>query len=182
MYQSVGCGPELHECAEVHKPDDRAFESVAHHVFAREVGDLLKSSFRRAALAGDEYRAVFLNSDVVCARALTNTVNHLAARTDDEAYLVFLDDDGEDFRRALADVRARCRDFFGDDIKDLQTSFLGLRKSFSKYFERYALHFHIHLYTRDSFRRAGNLAVHIAVMVFRPLNVGEDFVGTGLCV
>src|SRR5665213_12337 len=176
VHQTVFVGPDLYERAEVHHTHDRSFEALTYLVFACEIDDLFQGSFGGAISARDEYGAVVFDRNVVSFCAFLDTVNHFAAWTDDEADLINLYFGRKDFRCTRRNVRTRLHDFFCDDFKYLHTCFLRLRKGLCEHVQGNAVDFHVHLNGRDTFRCSCDLEVHIAVMIFGSLNVGQNFV------
>jgi hypothetical protein len=100
MHQSFGVRADFDERAEIHKARHFSFESLARLVLAGKVVNFFVGSFRGAVRSRNEDGAVFFDGDIGCARFLADAVYGFTAGADDEPYLVFLDDEREDFRRA----------------------------------------------------------------------------------
>src|SRR3989338_2115322 len=112
MHESVGVRADLYKRAEIKHPHDGAFQSLAHHVLAREVVNFFERRVRGSLFAGNENGAVLFNRDVIAKRPLADSVDGFPAGADDETDLVNLNFNRKNLRSTRADIGARSGKFF----------------------------------------------------------------------
>ena len=117
--------------------------------------------------------AVVLDLDLG-AGLLLDRADGLATWADDVADLVGRDLHGVEPRRVLRDVAARMIERGLHLAEDVEPARLGLLQRLSHDLARDALDLDVHLQRGDALRGAGDLEVHVAVVVFLAGDVGED--------
>src|SRR6185369_2193580 len=165
---------QLDERAEVLHLDDGRLELVADVDFLGEGVDVARRLLDRLlALAGDHHLAEVVDLDVG-AGALLDHADVLAARADQRADLVDRDHAAQDARRVLRNRRPPGRDDRVHDPEDVEPALARLRQRVLHHGEVEAADLHVHLHRGDAVDRAGDLEVHVAVVVLTTQDVGED--------
>ena len=122
--------------------------------------------------------AVVLDVDLH-AGLLDDAADHLAAGPDDVADLVDRNLDGDDARRVGRHAGPRGRQRLVHDAEDVQAAGLGLGERGAHHIGRDAGDLDVHLQRGDAAGRAGDLEVHVAVVVFGAGDVAQHRVLAG---
>ena len=117
-------------------------------------------------------RAVVVDVDLD-AGCFHDATDHLAARSDQVADLVGRNLHRVEARCELADLLCGPARSLVHLVEDVQASALRLRECFAHDLRRDAHHLDVHLQCGNAVRGAGDLEVHVAVMIFRTGDVGE---------
>src|SRR5690242_5356475 len=180
VQKPVGSLLQLDERAELGRLHDLAGECVADLRLLRERLDRGDGLLGLRALGGvDQDRAVLLDVDLHLVVGL-EAADRLAALADDHADLLLIDLDRRDPRRVLGELRARLREDLEHLLEDELTRPLRLLERVSHDLLRDAGDLDVHLERGDPVAGAGDLEVHVAEVVFRALDVGEDDVVVAL--
>ncbi len=123
----------------------------------------------------DIHRAVIFDVNFATG-FLDELLDVLAAGADERADLLRIDLHDLDARGVLAEFLAR----FGESLRhfgeDVQAGDAGFLNRLGHKRVRDALELEVELEAGDAFVRAGNFAIHVAEVVFRAEDVGEEFV------
>ena len=180
--QAVGARHDLDERAEIGDALHLAHVGLVELGRGRQLLDDRNRLLRGGAVSRrDVHAAIVLHVDLH-AGPLDDAADHLAARSDDVADLVHRNPDGDDARRKGRDVLAGGAERFLHLVEDVQPAAARLIERLAHDFGRDAADLDVHLQRRDAFGRAGDLEVHVAVVVFGAGNVGEDGVLAALLV
>ena len=60
-------------------------------------------------------------------------------------------------------------------FQNMDARIAGIFQSLGQNFHRKAVNFHVHLHARHTIVCSGNFQIHVAVVVFGALDIGEDF-------
>src|SRR5581483_10236600 len=178
--ETVGPLLQLDEGAELRRLHDLARVGVAHLGLLRDRLD--RGDRGRGLLAVgrvDEDRAVLLDVDLHLVVGL-EAADRLAALADDHADLLLVDLDRRDPRRVRRELGAGLRDDVEHLLEDELARPLRLLERVSHDLLGDAGDLDVHLERGDPVRRAGDLEVHVAQVVLRALDVGEDDVVVAL--
>src|SRR5712692_441456 len=142
--------------------------------FAADVLDDVDGHLRLFA-GGREHRhlAVVLHVDLG-PRLLLDPAYDLAAGADDLPDLLRADSDGDESGRVLRQRRTRCLDGLGHLAQHVQSCLPGLGEGLAHDVHRDAADLDVHLERSDSLVRAGDLEVHVAVMILAAHDIGQD--------
>ena len=174
VQQAVGAGENLHESAEVGQTRDLSEISLAHLGRRRNLADHLQRPGSGCAIARrNQHLAGVVDVDLD-AGGLDNSADDLPARTDEVADLVGRDLQGIEARRVLGNLGARFAEHRVHLVEDEQTSALGLLQGLAHDLGRDSLDLDIHLQRGNANSGAGNLEVHVAIVVFGAGDVGEN--------
>ena len=174
MQQAVPVGEDLDERAVRLDALDGAFEDLSHLRLPGEPLDDLHGLGRRGLVGGGDLdAAVVLDVDPGSGLFLNRT-DGLTAGSDDVADVVGVDRDRDDARRVARNVGPRPGDGGFHDVEKVQAPTARLLERALHHFAREPGDLDVHLQRVDSIARAGNLEVHVAVVVFLPGDVGED--------
>ena len=142
------------------------------------IADAAASPF--VALGGvDEDRAVLLDVDLDVVLRL-EPADRLAALADHHADELGVDLDRRDPRRMVGELRARLGDRLDHAVEDELAGLPRLLERVSHDLLRDAGDLDVHLQRGDARGGAGDLEVHVAEVVLRALDVGEDDVVVAL--
>ena len=172
--QALFAGQDFDEDAEGEHPRHGADEGLARLNFTDDVFYDLNGHLGRVVVdRRDADSAAVLDVDLG-AGLLDYAADRLSAGADDVADLFRIDIEGDDLRSRRREFGARGRDRGVHYVQYLETSLLCLREGLREYAAGDAARFVVHLQRRYAVARAGDFEVHIAVVVFKALNVGED--------
>src|SRR5439155_21464037 len=174
VQQAFHAGQDLDEGPEIDDARDLAGVDLPQFRLGGDFLDDLDRLLRRVLVhGGDVDPTVVLHVDLA-AGPLDDRADHLAARSDHLADLVLVDANGEDARREARDAGARAGQGAVHDVQDVEPAFPRLRQGLVH--DRLAdpLDLDVHLQGRDPFARAGDLEIHVAVVIFDAGDVGED--------
>src|SRR5690348_10196045 len=178
--EPVGSLLQLHERAELGRLHDLAGVGVPDLRLLRQRLDGGDRRVGLRALRGvDEDRAVLLDVDLHLVVGL-EAADRLAALADDHADLLLIDLDRRYPRRFLAQLGTRLGNDLEHLVEDELTCPLRLLERVSHDLLRDARDLDVHLERGDALPRAGDLEVHVAQVVLRALDVGEDDVVVAL--
>src|SRR3989344_1372378 len=164
------------ERSEVHDTGDATLEELSRLHFACEILD----PFYRLGSAGfihggDEDGSVILDIDRDTG-LIDDLIDHLAARPDDISDLLRVDMNRDDARRIRGKVLARRFDRFKHLAHDEHTAFFRLGDSRFERLRGKTVDLHVHLHGRDAVFGTCYLEVHIAIVVFETLDIGQYLV------
>src|SRR5947208_3445917 len=163
----------LDERADAHDPRDLALVDLADLGLLRQPLDHRPRLLAALGLrAGDAHGAVVLELDRRRGLGLDRT-DHLATGADDLAHLVRRDLDGLDPRRPAREVRSRRVDDLAHRVENRHPRLARLREGALDDLDREAPYLDVELDPGDAALRARDLEVHVAVVVFHALDVGE---------
>src|SRR5437764_2129367 len=178
--QPVGPLLELDERAELRRLHDLAGVGVPHLRLLRQRLDRRDRGLRlRAVGRVDQDRAVLLDVDLDVVVGLERA-DRLATLADHHPDLLRIDLDGGDPRRVLGELRPRLGDRLEHPVEDELARPLRLLERASHDLLRDAGDLDVHLEGRDALARPGDLEVHVAEVILRSLDVGEDDVVVAL--
>ena len=129
---------------------------------------------RPSASTGGHVHAARVVDIDLDAGGVDDAADDLAARSDEIANLVGRDLDGVDARSELGLLLAGRGDDRVHGVEQEQAAALGLREGFTHDLRRDAHDLDVHLQRGDAVARAGDLEVHVAVVVLGAGDVGED--------
>src|SRR5208282_2715652 len=174
--QAVLAGQEFHKTAEFLDSDDLAAVNLPDFGFRRHAGDGVERNLHAFRRDGENvHRAVVFNVNFT-AGFLDETLDVLAARSDERADFFGVDLDRLNARRVFADFLARFGERFGHFSQDVHPRDAGLFNRLGHDGVRQSLQLQVKLETGDALSRAGNFAIHVAVMIFPADDVGEELV------
>ncbi len=180
VQQTVGAGNDLHEGAKLGQANDLAQISLAYFGNGREVVDHLNGFLRGRAIAGSNVDFAGIVHVDLDAGLVDDAANHLAAGANQVADLVRRNVQGVNARSEVGDVLASAGDRLFHLVENVEPATARLLHGFVHDLGRDADDLDVHLQRGNSFARAGDFKVHIAVVVFCSGNVGEDSVGVRL--
>src|SRR5207302_10042573 len=108
------------------------------------------------------------------ASRVDDSANHLATRPDQVTNLVRRNLNGMNARRKLRLLRARIRDDPIHPVQPEKPALPRLLQSLAHNLRRDPHNLNIHLESRDSLARSGNLEVHVAIVIFRTSDVSQN--------
>src|SRR5947207_2051966 len=174
VQQAVGSLLQLDEGAELRGLDDLAGVRVADF---GGLGQRLDRGDRGVGLLAlgriDQDRAVLLDVDLNVVVGLERA-DRLDALADHEPDLLGVDLHRRDPRSVRRELAAALRQDLGHLVEDELARLLRLRERVAHDLLRDAGDLDVHLQRGDSVARAGDLEVHVAEVVLRTLDVGED--------
>src|SRR5216684_3863471 len=174
VQEAVGAGEEFDKGAEFRKAHDFAEIGLADFGAGGDVADHLQGRIAAGSASGEDvHGAVFEDVDLD-AGGFDNGSDLLAARTDEVADLVGRNVQFEKTRRVSGNLRTRRAESFFHDVENLKARFFRLREGFAHHGDADAEDLDVHLKRGDTVTRAGNLEVHVAVVVFSTGDVRED--------
>src|SRR6266446_2276079 len=172
--KAVGAGEKLDESAELREADDFAKIGLADFRAGGDVTHHRQSGIAAGSAGGEDvHGAVFEDVDLD-AGGFDNGADFLAARTDEVANLVLRDLQLEEARSVGGNLRASRAQGFFHGVENFKTGFLGLCQRFAHHLDADAEDLDVHLQSGDAVARAGDLEVHVAVVVFGAGDVRED--------
>ncbi|HTZ04647.1 MAG TPA: hypothetical protein VMB53_02730 [Gaiellaceae bacterium] len=178
--ETVGPLLQLDERAELRRLDDLAGVGVPHLRLLRQRLDRGDRGLGlRAVGRVDEDRAVLLDVDLHLVVRL-EAADRLAALADHEADLLLVDLDRRDARRVRGELRPRLRDHPEHLVEDEVPRPLRLLERVAHDLLRDARDLDVHLERGDALTGPGDLEVHVAQVVLRALDVGQDDVVVAL--
>ena len=173
MEQAVGAGEDLDEGAEIDQPDHLAQIGLPHLGHGRDVGDHLQRLGGGGFVGrADVNRTVVLDVDLA-AGLLDDAADHLAARTDQLADLVGGNGHGVNAGRVGRKVRARRREHLFHLAENEEAALERLVKRLAHDRGGHVGHLDVHLEGGNALARAGDLEVHVAVVVLGAGDVGK---------
>ncbi|MNI47971.1 hypothetical protein D3C73_1025140 [compost metagenome] len=140
-----------------------------YNAFDNTAGFLNHRFVRRA----NEDTAILLDIDLH-AGFFNDFIDNLATCADDITDFVRIDVDDNDFGSIFGQAWSRLGDGFHHFAQDEHPSFFGLLQRILKNLAVNAGDLDIHLNRCNPFSRTCHLEVHIAQMIFHPLNIGQD--------
>jgi hypothetical protein len=174
VQQSLGARHDLDERAELLDALHLADVDAIQLRFAADVLDHVDGHLRGAAVRGeDRHLSVILDVDLG-ARLLLHSADHLAARSDDLPDLVRANLDGDEPRSVGTHLGARCPDGLRHLAEHVQPRLARLGQRLPHDVDRDAADLDVHLQRGDPLLGAGDLEVHVTVVILAPHDVGED--------
>src|SRR6266700_7508611 len=174
VQEAVGAREKLDEGAEFREAHDFAEIGFADFGAGGDVADHLQGRIAAGSAGGEDvHGAVFEDVDLH-AGGLDNGLDLLAAGTDEVADLVGRDMQFEKSWRVSGNLRARRAESFFHGVENLQARFFRLCEGFAHHGDADAEDLDVHLERGDAVTRAGDLEVHIAIVVFSAGDVRED--------
>src|SRR5579862_1229647 len=178
--QAVGALLQLDESTELRRLHDLAGVRVPHLRLLRDALDRSDRTRRLLAVGRvDKDRPVLLDVDLDVVLRL-EAADRLAALADDETDLLRVDLDRRDARRVRGQLAAGLRDDLEHLVEDGLARPLRLLERVPHDLLRDARDLDVHLQGGDPGAGAGDLEVHVAEVVLRPLDVGQDDVVVAL--
>ncbi len=182
VQQAVGARHDLDERAEI---GDALHLAHVGLVQLRRGGQLLDDADRlrrRLAVGGRHVHAAIVLDVDLHAGPLDDAPDHLAAGANDVANLVDRDLDGDDPRREVRHGRPGCAERLGHLAEDVHPSCASLVERLRHDLGVDPRDLDVHLQGGDALRGAGDLEVHVAVVILGARDVREDGVLAGLLV
>ena len=167
-------GQHFDEYAEGEHTRDCSDEDLSSLDFADEVLDYLDGHSRGLFVdGGDADLAAVFDVDLR-AGLLDYAADCLSAGADDVADFFRVDVEGDDFRGCRRKLGARLGYYRVHDVEYLVAAFLRLSERLCQYLACDAAGLVVHLERCYAIASAGYLEVHVSIMVFKALYVGED--------
>src|SRR5258708_17680719 len=174
VQDAVGAGEKFDESAELREKNDFAEIGFADFGAGGNLADHRESGIATSPAGGkDGHGAVFEDVDLD-AGGFNDGADFLAAWTDEVANLVLRDLQFEEAGSVGRNFLAAFAERLFDDVEDFKTGFRGLRERFAHHLNTDAEDLDVHLQCSDAIARAGDLEVHVAVMIFGAGNVREN--------
>ncbi|MNW47842.1 hypothetical protein D3C74_251860 [compost metagenome] len=174
MHQTVFPRQNLDESAEFFNPFDGAYINFTDHDFLDDPFDnRTRFAVHLFVRRSDKYAAVLFDIDFH-AGFFDDLVDDLAACPDDIADLVRIDVHDNDLRRVRRQMLLRLLNALHHFGQDKHPTFSGLFQSIGQNLPVDSVDLDIHLNSRNAFRSACYFEVHVAEMIFHPLNVSQD--------
>ncbi len=182
MHQAIFAGEHFHKRPEFLGRDDAALVGLSDLDFAGHVvNDFLCASHAFAAGGVDVHRAVVLDINLRAAFG-DDALDGFAAGADERADLFGINFNGLNARRVRRELRPRFIQHAAHDLEDFAACLRGARDRFGHDFVADAGQLQIQLETGHTSFGAAEFEVHVAKMVFRTDDVGEQFIALELAV
>ena len=165
---------DLDEGSEVHHLHHRPQIGLPDFGGGRQLFDDPDRLFGRLAAGGSDVDGAVVFDVDLHSRLIDDAADHLPAGTDDPADLLDRDLDGDDTRRQFGNVGARLGYGRGHPIEDVQPALPGLEQRFLHDLSRDPGNLDVHLQRGDAVPAAGDLEVHIAVVVLESGDIRQD--------
>ena len=175
MHHAVGERIQPHKSPEVGDFHHLALQCLADPEIMGYLLDYFFRFFCRVTLAGQVDRPVVVNG-YLGAGFFHYILNGFPAPADNQANFIRIDFDNQYRRRIGRNVWTRFWNFFFNFIYDADTGLFGLFHCLVEYFYRHAFNFHIQLDGCHAFPGTGDFEIHIAVVIFRSLDIGQNFI------
>ena len=174
MEEAVGAGKDFHEGSEVDDSLNLAEVRLRH---LRDRGELFDNLHRLSGrfLVGrcDSNRAIVFHIDLHL-RPLDDAADHLATGADDVSDLRGRYPHREDSWCVGGDILARLGNRLCHLLQDEEPCLACLLQGFRHDGGRNARYLDVHLQSRESFGGAGDLEIHVPVMILGPRDVSQD--------
>ena len=177
MDHSVTIGTELNDCPEVQNFYYRPFNNVPYFIVLHDGFHFPVSGFRFFAVCSGNKNfsgLFYINRQRACFG--NDAVNNFSARADYFADFVGVDGHCQNHRSILGNLFARGVKHGVHNFENFQSRLFRLREPVNQHLVGNAVNFHVHLDGAHTVGSARNFEIHIAVMVLRPLYVGQHFV------
>src|SRR5215831_11307016 len=174
VQQTIGSRQNLDKRPEVREPRHRAQVGLPHLSGRGNVADhLQRLGGRTLVVRSHVHLAAVIHIDFHTG-LVDDAADHLSARPDKIANLV-----GRNLQRVepwgiRRNLGARLRQHFAHLVEDEHPAPLGLRQGFPHDLWGNTAHLDVHLQSCDAILGAGNLEVHVAIVVLCTRNVGEN--------
>ena len=172
--EAVGAGEDFDEGAELCEPDDFAEVRLADFRNSRDVRDHLDGAGETVGVGRGHIDAACVVDIDLDARCIDDATNDLAAGSDEVADLVGRDLDGVDARSELRLLFGALGDDGVHRVQKEEPAVTRLLECFAHDLGGDAHDLDVHLQGGDAVAGAGDLEVHVAVVVFGACDVGED--------
>src|SRR5665213_2982448 len=172
--QAVGAGEDLDECAELSQTNHLAEISFADLGHGGDVANHLDGAGQTVGVARSNVDATGVVHIDLDASGLDDAADDLAARSDEIANLVGRNLDGVNAGSELRLLFLGAGDGSVHGVEEVQTVLASLLKRLAHDLGSDAHDLDVHLERGDALAGAGDLEVHVAVVVFRTGDVGED--------
>src|SRR6516162_6380643 len=174
VQQTVRSGQNLDEGPEIRQPGHFAEVSLPYFSGRRNVADHLQRLGRRFLIArGDVDLATVVHVDLH-AGFLDDSANDFSAGADEVANLVGRNLHGVEARSKFADRGTWFPHYFVHLVEDEQPSPPRLLQRFTHDLRGDAHDLDVHLQRCDTLTRSSDLEIHVAVMILRAGDVGQD--------
>src|SRR5713226_10702358 len=174
VQEAVGAGEEFDKGAEFRKAHDFAEIGLADFGAGGDVANHLQGRIAAGSAGGEDvHGAVFEDVDLDAGR-FNDGPDLLAARADEVANFVLRNLELEEARGVGGNRGARLAERLLHGVENLEARFFRLGEGFAHHADRNAEDLDVHLQRGDTGARAGDLEVHVAVVVFGSGDVRED--------
>src|SRR5262249_26073488 len=174
MEQAFDSGQYFDEGAEFRQSRHCSEIGLAHFDFRSDLLNHLPGSLGRGVVGrGYAHKSRILYVDFASG-LIDYAANHLAAGSNNVAYLIDWDLHSEDSRRVRAHLGARLGDRLKHSIENKETALFRLLKSFGHNLSVYAADLNIHLKSCYALAGARDFEIHIAVVIFGAGYIGEN--------
>src|SRR5580698_535344 len=174
VQQPVGAWDNLDKCAEIRQPRHRAKISLAHFGGRRQIANDLQRFIRGSLVVRShvDFAGIF-NVDLHSG-LFDNGANHFATGPNHVANLIDGNLESVNSRRISRDFLAMLGNPLAHLVEDMQSAALRLSQSLPHNLSGNAADFDVHLQSGDAVFGPGDFKIHVAVVIFRAGDVGQD--------
>src|SRR6185312_6286243 len=174
--QSIRAGEKLDEGTEIRDANNGAEICLADLGGRGDITNHLQRGFGGGAVVGEDVHLAVVHYVNLHAGRFDDRADFLSARPYQVANFVRGNREHVQVRSVGGNLRASCGDRSRHDIEDFEAGFASLFEGLAHDGDCDASDFDVHLKRGDSLPRAGDLEVHIAVMIFGASDIGKNCV------